>query len=184
MTSTLVHALPELATEKVSAEVMVGAVPMVSVSVCVAVPFTSLAERLMVALPVAVGVPLMTPVDGLNVAHAGRLVAASVMGAVPLAVTVYENGLPTAALAVAGLVMSVGILAKVPVTVCVSAVVNVQAPVPLQVPPVHPVNIEPAAGTALMVTCVPEAKLPLTVEQPAPHDRPAGVAMSSPAPAP
>ncbi len=73
---------------------------------------------------------------------------------------------------------------NVPMTFCAAVTVKVHAPVPVQVPPDQPTKYEPAAGTACNVTGVPTAKVPLVPVQPAPHERPDGVAMSAPPPAP
>ncbi len=87
VTVTALHAVPADATENVSAEVMVGATPMVMVSAWLAVPLTSLADRLTVAVPVEGGVPVMRPVEASKLAHAGRPLTLKAMGAVPVAVT-------------------------------------------------------------------------------------------------
>ncbi len=42
--------------------------------------------------------------------------------------------------------------AKVAVTVCAALSVTVQVPVPVQLPPLQPVKVEPAAGAAVKVT--------------------------------
>ena len=62
--------------------------------------------RLMLTLPSTVGVPLMTPVLALNEAHEGSAPVVNVRGAVPLAVTVYENAVPTVPSALSDEVMS------------------------------------------------------------------------------
>ena len=58
---------------------------------------------------------------------------------------------------------------------------TVQVPVPVQLPPLQPVNVEPAAGVAVSVTAVPLAKV---AEQVAPHEMPAGELEIVPLPAP
>src|SRR2546425_9270469 len=69
---------------------------------------------------------------------------------------------------------------KVAVTVVAAESVTVQAPVPEQ-PPLQPVKVEPAAGTAVSVTAVPFVKL---AEQVAPQVIPAGLLVTVPVPAP
>ena len=60
-------------------------------------------------------------------------------------------------------------------------IVTVHVPVPVQLPPLQPVNVEPAAGVAVSVTAVPLAKV---AEQVAPHEMPAGELEIVPLPAP
>ena len=60
-------------------------------------------------------------------------------------------------------------------------IVTVQVPVPVQLPPLQPVNVEPVAGVAVSVTAVPLAKVAAQVE---PHERPAGELEIVPAPVP
>jgi hypothetical protein len=59
--------------------------------------------------------------------------------------------------------------------------VTVQAPVPVQPPPLQPVKVEPAAGVAVNVTTVPDVK---EVVQVAPQEMPAGELVTVPVPAP
>jgi len=59
--------------------------------------------------------------------------------------------------------------------------VTAQVPVPVQPPPLQPVNVEPAAGVAVKVTAVPLAK---PAEQVAPQEMPAGALETVPVPAP
>jgi hypothetical protein len=59
--------------------------------------------------------------------------------------------------------------------------VTAQVPVPVQPPPLQPVNVEPAAGVAVKVTAVPLAK---AAEQVAPQEMPAGALETVPVPAP
>src|SRR5213594_469187 len=54
-------------------------------------------------------------------------------------------------------------------------------PVPEQPPPLHPVNVDPAAGVAVRVTTVPEVK---EVEQVAGQEMPVGALVTVPVPAP
>jgi len=49
---------------------------------------------------------------------------------------------------------------NVAVTIVVEVRVSVQAPVPVQPPPLQPANMEPVAGLAVRVTVVPLAKDP------------------------
>ena len=69
---------------------------------------------------------------------------------------------------------------KVAVTVVAAVRETVHEPVPEQPPPLQPVNVEPAAGLAERVT-LPLGKL---LEQVAPHEMPAGVLETVPAPLP
>jgi hypothetical protein len=71
------------------------------------------------------------------------------------------------------------LVAKVAVTACAARIVTVQVPVPVQPPPLQPVNVEPAAGAAVRVTTVPVLK---EVEQVAPQEIPAGALATVPAP--
>ena len=59
--------------------------------------------------------------------------------------------------------------------------VTAQVPVPVQPPPLQPVNVEPAAGVAVKVTTVPLVK---PVEHVAPQEMPAGALVMLPLPAP
>jgi len=59
--------------------------------------------------------------------------------------------------------------------------VTVQEPVPVQPPPLQPVNVDPAAAAAVRVTDVP---LVNEAEQVAPHEMPAGALITVPLPAP
>ena len=59
--------------------------------------------------------------------------------------------------------------------------VTVHVPVPLQPPPLQPVNMEPAVGVAANVTAVP---LVNACEQVAPQEMPAGALVTLPLPAP
>ena len=69
--------------------------------------------------------------------------------------------------------------ANVALTDAAAAMLTVQVPVPEQPPPVHPVNVDPAAGEALSVTEVPETKLAAQV---LPHAMPAGLLVTVPLP--
>jgi len=72
--------------------------------------------------------------------------------------------------------------AKVAVTVCAALIVTVQVlPVPVQTPPLQPVNVEPAAGVAVNVTAVPLAN---GAEHEVPHEMPAGALVTVPDPVP
>jgi hypothetical protein len=57
----------------------------------------------------------------------------------------------------------------------------VQVPVPLQPPPLQPLNVEPAAGVAVKVTAVPLAN---AAEQVLPQEMPVGALVTVPLPAP
>jgi hypothetical protein len=74
-----------------------------------------------------------------------------------------------------------GCRAKVAVTAWAALMVTAQVPVPVQPPPLQPVNVEPAAGVAVRVTAVPLAK---AAEQVAPQEMPAGALETVPVPAP
>ena len=60
-------------------------------------------------------------------------------------------------------------------------IVTLHVPVPVQPPPLQPVNVEPAAGAAVKVTTVPLVK---PVEHVAPQEMPAGALVMLPLPAP
>jgi len=70
---------------------------------------------------------------------------------------------------------------KVAVTEVAAFIVTLQVPVPVQPPPLQPVNVEPAAGAAVRVTTVPVVK---EVEQVAPQEMPAGTLVTAPLPPP
>src|SRR5438094_9989412 len=70
---------------------------------------------------------------------------------------------------------------KVAARVVAAFSVTAQVPVPEQPPPLHPVNVEPAAGVAVSVTAVPFAN---DAEHAAPHEMPAGALVTVPVPAP
>jgi len=70
---------------------------------------------------------------------------------------------------------------KVAVTEVAAFMVTVQEPVPVQPPPLQPVNADPAAAAAVRVTDVP---LVNEAEQVAPHEMPAGALITVPLPAP
>ena len=70
---------------------------------------------------------------------------------------------------------------KVAVTVVAAFSVTAQAPVPEHPPPLHPVNVDPAAGVAVSETAVPFAN---DAEHAAPHEMPAGALVTVPVPAP
>ena len=59
--------------------------------------------------------------------------------------------------------------------------VTVQVPVPVQPPPLQPLNVDPAAGVAVKVTTVP---LAYAAMQLAPQEMPAGLLVTVPIPAP
>ena len=59
--------------------------------------------------------------------------------------------------------------------------VTVHVPVPVQPPPLQPVNVDPAAGAAVKVTALPLAN---AAEHVAPHEMPTGLLVTVPLPAP
>jgi hypothetical protein len=69
----------------------------------------------------------------------------------------------------------------VAVTDVAALIVRLHVPVPVQPPPLQPVNVEPAAGVAVKVTAVPLAK---AAEQVAPQEMPAGALETVPVPVP
>src|SRR5712664_3307027 len=71
--------------------------------------------------------------------------------------------------------------AKVAVTEVAALIVTVQVPVPVQLPPLQPLKVEPAAGAAVRVTAVPLAN---EAAQVAPQETPAGALVTMPLPAP
>src|SRR5690349_21762771 len=84
---------------------------------------------------------------------------------VPFLVTVTKNG--------AGAVTNVAVTAAV--------VESVHAPVPVQPPPFHPENTDPAAGVAVRVSVVPGPNWELQVE---PQVMPVGDEVTKPVPVP
>ena len=70
---------------------------------------------------------------------------------------------------------------KVAVTAAAAFIVTVQGPVPVQPPPLQPVNVDPAAGVAVRVTAVPLVNAAAHV---APQETPAGALVTVPLPAP
>ena len=70
---------------------------------------------------------------------------------------------------------------NVAVTEAAAFIVTVQEPVPVQLPPLQPLKVDPAAGVAVKVTAVPLAK---AAEQVAPQAMPAGALETVPVPAP
>jgi hypothetical protein len=70
---------------------------------------------------------------------------------------------------------------KLAVTVWAALIVTVHVPVPVQPPPLQPLNVEPAAGVAVKVTAVPLAN---PAEQVAPQEMPVGALVTVPLPAP
>jgi hypothetical protein len=71
--------------------------------------------------------------------------------------------------------------AKVAVTLESLLSAKVQVPAPEQPAPLHPENVELAAGAAVRETCVPRAKLAVQVD---PQLMPAGVLVTDPEPVP
>ena len=72
-------------------------------------------------------------------------------------------------------------MANVAVTVAAALSVTAQVPVPVQLPPLQPVKVEPAAGVAVRVIAVPLANDAVHV---APQEMPAGLLVTVPLPAP
>jgi hypothetical protein len=72
-------------------------------------------------------------------------------------------------------------LLKVAVTAVAAVNVTTHVPVPVQPPPFHPANVEPSAGLAVNVTCVPLAK---PAEHVDPQLIPAGLLVTVPDPVP
>ncbi|PYN38685.1 MAG: hypothetical protein DME01_00665, partial [Candidatus Rokuibacteriota bacterium] len=58
---------------------------------------------------------------------------------------------------------------------------TVQGPVPVQPPPLQPVNVDPVAGVAVKMTAVPLANVAAHV---APQEMPAGALATVPTPVP
>jgi hypothetical protein len=71
--------------------------------------------------------------------------------------------------------------ANVAVTVWAALIVTVHVPVPVQPPPLQPVNVEPAAGVAVKVIAAPVVK---DAEHVVPHEMPAGLLVTVPVPVP
>jgi len=67
------------------------------------------------------------------------------------------------------------------VTVVAALSVTVHVPVPVQPPPLQPLNVDPAAGAAVKVTAVPPAN---AAEHVAPQEMPAGLLVTVPLPVP
>jgi hypothetical protein len=82
-------------------------------------------------------------------------------------------------LEVSVVVVAVGAAVNVAVTVVAAFMVIVQSPVPVQPPPDHPENEDPAEAEALSVTSVPSVKLALHV---APQLMPASEDVTVPLP--
>ena len=89
----------------VSAEVMTAGPSTVSTRVWLLVPTELLAATPMDTVPAVVGVPLMTPLEALKVAHDGRLLVDSVTPE-GVAVSVYVHAVPTVAEDVSAEVMT------------------------------------------------------------------------------
>ena len=69
---------------------------------------------------------------------------------------------------------------KIAVTLVLASSVTVHGLVPGQPATLQPANVEPVAGAAVMVTCVPLVKL----TQPVPHELPEGEVVNVPLPVP
>src|SRR5690349_5725175 len=74
-----------------------------------------------------------------------------------------------------------GCRANVAVTAWAALLGAVQVPVPVQLPPLQPLKVEPVAGAAVKVTAVPLAN---AAEQVAPQEMPVGALVTVPVPAP
>jgi hypothetical protein len=72
-------------------------------------------------------------------------------------------------------------VAKVAVTVIGALPLTVHGPVPLQPPPLQPVNVDPQAGVAVSVTVVP---LGYVSVQSVPQTMPIGLLLTTPMPVP
>jgi hypothetical protein len=153
---------------------------------------TKLAVTVWAALIVTVHVPVPVqppPLQPLNVEPAAGV--AVKVTAVPLAnpaEQVVPQEMPVGALvtvpppAPALLTVSVKLCwANVAVTAWAALIVTVHVPVPVQPPPLQPVNVEPAAGVAVKVTAAPVVK---DAEHVVPHEIPAGLLDTVPVPAP
>ena len=70
---------------------------------------------------------------------------------------------------------------KFAVTVWSAVIVTIHEPVPLQPPPLQPVNVEPPVGAAVRVTVVPIGKF---VAQTVPQEIPLGLLVTVPVPVP
>ena len=70
---------------------------------------------------------------------------------------------------------------KLAVTVWSAFIVTVHEPVPLQPPPLQPVNVEPPVGAAVRATVLPLGK---SAAQVAPQEMPLGLLVTVPAPVP
>lgn len=146
-------------------------------------------ERALVMLTVHVPVPVQAPPHPVNV-DVPSATAASVTrvpwakGAPQVAPHVMPAGAevtvpPPVPTRLTNSVYSFNV--KFAVTVAAAVRLTVQVPVPVQPPPLHPANVEPALAEAVRVTLVPSRKL---AEQVEPHEMPAGDEVTVPTPVP
>ena len=70
---------------------------------------------------------------------------------------------------------------KFAVTVWSALITTIHEPVPLQPPPLQPVNVEPPVGAAVRATVLPFGK---SETQVAPHEMPLGLLVTVPVPVP
>jgi hypothetical protein len=117
----------------------------------------------------------------------GAAVNVTTVPLVKLAAHVAPQSIPAGALvtvpvpAPAFVTVSANVGVNVAATDVAAVIVTTQIPVPLQPPPLHPANTDPAPGAAVNVTTVPLVKLAAQV---APQSIPAGALVTVPAPLP
>src|SRR5258705_13464630 len=127
-------------------------------------------------MPVPVQPPPLQPVK--VEPPAGAAVSVTAVPLVNVAEQVVPQEMPAGALVTvpvpAPALLTVSVkdgTANVAVTDVAALIVTVQVAVPVQPPPLQPVNVDPAAGVAVKVTTVPVVK---AVEHVAPQEMPAG----------
>ena len=168
------------ATSGLSVKPPLLAVPNVALTACTTLIVT-------VHVPVPVQAPLqpvnVEPVAGVAVKVTDVPLANEAAHVAPQEIPV--GALLTVPLPVPDLVMvnekDVGNSVNVAVTELAALTVTTQVPVPVQLPPVQPVKVEPVAGVAVRVTAVPLVK---ACEQVAPQAMPAGALLTVPVPVP
>ena len=185
------HVTPQTmpAGELVTVPVPVPAALTVSAKVCgLKVAVTDVAE-----LTVTVQVPLLPehppPLHPVNVdPAAGVAVSVTTVPVVKAVEQVGSQAIPVGALVTVPVPVPALVTesakddcAKAALTDCAALIVTVQVLVPEHPPPLQPVKVEPAAGTAVSVTPVP---LTNDAEHVAPHAMPAGALVIVPLPAP